>query len=163
MQELKTKIFQEIEENKLKPKPKWLFAFKSFGLLVFILLVILFSFYVLAFLGFVLSERDWVQDNTYSLQGIYFFLNTLPVSMIFLAGFMILTASFIAYKYGLSYRKPFINTLIVIVFVLFGSRYIFAKSGLQQYIKEEAFSRNIQLVPTTWKKLRDGVKSAQMK
>lgn len=163
MQELKTKIFQEIEEGNLKPKPKWLFAFKSFGLLVFILFVILFSFYVLAFLGFVLSERDWVQDSTYSLQGIYFLLNTLPISMIILAVFMILTASITAYKYGLSYRKPFVYTLIVIGIILLGGRYVFDKSGLQQYIKEEAFRREIRLVPSSWQELRNSIKSAQMK
>lgn len=163
MQELKTKIFKEIEENKLQPKPKWLFAFKSLGLLLSILFVILFSFYVLAFVGFVLSERDWVQESTYSLQGVYFLLNTLPVSMIFLAGCMVVAASFTAYKYGLSYRKPFIYTLVGITIVLLGSRYIFAKSGLQKYIKEEAFNRQIQLVPSSWKELRNSVKSAQMK
>lgn len=163
MQELKTKIFQEIEENKLKPKPKWLFAFKSLGLLLSILFIMLFSFYILAFVGFVLSERDWVQDSTYSLQGVYFLLNTLPISMIFLALCMILVASLTAYKYGLSYRKPFVYTLTVLAVLLLGGRYVFVKSGLQQYIKEEAFRRQIQLVPSSWKELRNSVKSAQMK
>jgi hypothetical protein len=163
MEELKNKIFQEIEENKLKPKPKWLFAFKSLGLLLFILFIILFSFYVLAFVGFILSERDWIQESTYSLQGAYFLLNTLPISMIFLAMSMILVASVTAYKYGLSYRKPFVYTLIVVSLTLLGGRYLFYKSGLQEYIKEEAFKTHIQLVPDSWKELRNDVKSAQMK
>lgn len=163
MEELKNKIFQEIEENKLKPKPKWLFAFKSLGLLLSILFIILFSFYVLAFVGFILSERDWIQESTYSLQGAYFLLNTLPISMIFLAMSMILIASVTAYKYGLSCRKPFVYTLIVVSLTLLGGRYLFYKSGLQEYIKKEAFKTHIQLVPNSWKELRNNVKSAQMK
>lgn len=163
MEELKNKIFQEIDRAEITPRPKWLFAFKSFGLMMSVLFIVLFSFYVLAFVGFILSERDWIQESTYSLQGAYFLLNTLPISMIFLAISMILIASVTAYKYGLSYRKPFVYTLIVVSLTLLGGRYLFYKSGLQEYIKKEAFKTHIQLVPNSWKELRNDVKSAQMK
>ena len=163
MTELKQNILTQIEQKKIKPKPKWLFAFKAFGLATGVVFIILFAFYILAFLGFVMSERDWIQESTYSLSGLYFLFNTLPLTMIFLASVMIIVAALTAYKYGLSYKKPFIYTFIGIIIILFASRYIFVMSGLQTYIKEEAFKEHIQLVPTAWKNLRENIKSAQMK
>lgn len=163
MQELKTKIIAEIEEKNLKPKPKWLFAFKAVGLGLSVLFVFLFALYLLIFVGFVISERDWVQESTYSLSGVYFLLNTLPFSMILLATVMIFIASVTAYRYGLSYKKPFIYIFVSIIVILLLARLVFVESGLQNYIKEEAFRQNVQLVPTSWKDLRNTVKNAKMK
>lgn len=163
MQNLKEKILHEIESGKVKPKPKWLFAFKSLGLVFSLLFILLFTFYILAFLGFIMSERDWVQESTYSLSGLYFLLSTLPLTIIFLAIFMVIVASLTAYKYGLSYKKPFIYTLLVIIVLLFTTRYVFVLSGLQKYIKEKAFAEKVQLVPNSWREMREGVKNAQLK
>lgn len=163
MNQLKENILNQIENKKIKPKPKWLFVFKALGATAGLTFIFFFAFYLLAFLGFVMSERDWIQESTYSLSGLYFLFNTLPLAMIFLAIFMIIVAAITAYKYGLSYKKPFIYTFLGIITVLILSRYIFVLSGLQTYIKEEAFRQNIQLVPTAWRNLRENIKSAQMK
>lgn len=158
MHNLKQNIFQTIESKRIKPKPRWLFVFKSLGAMAAMLFVFAFLFYIIAFLGFVISEHNWVNQETFTMSGMYFLLNTLPLSLMAVAAAMIMTASFVAYRYGLTYKKPFVWTVFGIILVLLLSHQIFTRTGLRDLIKQKAFENKVHLVPDPFNEIRSVIK-----
>ena len=151
---------QELENK--KSRPKWLFGFKHFSFFIFILFLFLFCFYVLAFLTFVSSQQDWITSSTFTIKGFYLLLSALPWTLFFFSIFMIFAASIISRKYSLSYKKPFIFTLIFIIFILTFTNFVFTASGARGYLKEEAFKRGIKLAPNNLLDLRKDIQEMRI-
>jgi sensor histidine kinase YesM len=151
---IKANILGDINKGEIKVKPKWLFTFKAISFFIFILFLFAFTFYILAFTAFIIRDHDWIIDTTFSIKGIYLLLNALPFTLLFASLFMIAVASLVSRKYSLSYKKPFIYTLMTIIAILLLSHFAFVSSGARNFLKEEAYARGIKLAPSNLLELR---------
>jgi hypothetical protein len=151
---IRESVLSEINKGEIKAKPKWLFAFKAISLFIFMLFLFVFAFYIIAFTAFIIRDHDWIIDTTFSLKGMYLLMQALPWTLLLTSILMILTASFVSRKYSLSYKKPFIYTLLTIIIILFTTHFIFVSSGARNLLKEAAFARGINLAPSNLLELR---------
>jgi hypothetical protein len=149
----KENLLDKIEN--LKQKPKYFFVLEQIFFVIIFLFSLGFAFYFISFIGFLLSEKDIFYAPFFGLEGIKILFFSLPW-FLFLIAFIFLILSLIIFRhFEYAYKKPVIISLFGIIFFLIISHIIFVETGIQKFVKEESFRRNIPIAPKPLKDFRN--------
>jgi len=101
-------IFEKIEENKIKPKPKWEFLLKNYLMWVFGVLSLVIGSLAVSVIIYMLRHNDWEVYENVTNSLLEFILVTLPYFWLVILALFILVADYNlkhtkkGYKYNLS-------------------------------------------------------------
>jgi hypothetical protein len=154
-EELKQKILNEIREDKLKMKPKYLFWLQTFAVAFFTLFFCILAFYIFSFIGYLFIDWGILNAPRFGMMGLIDTIRSLPIFLILLGLFAIYATFKFAKYFEFVYKKKVINMFLgIFTFIIF-SQIVFIVSGAQDYVKREAFRRQIPLVPQMFKDMRE--------
>jgi hypothetical protein len=152
---IKQKILQEIMEDKVKMKPKYLFWFQTIVLLFSILFTLILSVYIFSFIAFLFVDQGLLLAPRFGMRGILETLSAFPLLLTLLGIFGIYITLKLAKYFEFVYKRKVVNTFLSVLVFIIISQIIFIFSGAQEYIKREAFKRQIPLVPQMFQDMRD--------
>lgn len=148
-------ILEKIKHNQVKMTSKHFFFFKWLTLFVTSIFFLFLSFYIFAYITFLFVDNGLMYIPVFTEEGLLNFIVEIPWTLVLLGAASIFLFSITSKTFYKIYRRPFLTFFFTILIVIMISHIIFLESGLMKRIKEEAYSRHLQLVPDKFLQFRD--------
>lgn len=146
MTNIKTNILQFVEKNKINMIPRWKFVLYS---LLGIILSI-FAFILLTFFGsmiiFVLAKHGFLYLPLFGLGEIIHGLRAIPFVLFILTIILIVIVEILARNYAFSFRKPIINTLLILLLATIVFSFLLTLTPMHLELRNYARMHNINLL-----------------
>ncbi len=143
MNNLKENLMKKINEGELSMKPRWHFILKTFLFTVAVLLMALITVYLLSFVMFVLHENGVWFAPAFGAAGLVIFIVSSPWIIISLVGLFCFLLYLLVRNYAFSYRKPFVYSLIGVVFVVIALSSLIQQTTMHRRVHNFALERNV--------------------
>jgi len=113
---IKEKILNYIELNKVSIKPKWYFISKLVLKIIIILIIFFIAIYFISFFNLIIYEKGSM--GLFNMRNLSNFVFTLPWLILLLSLFLLVVLEFLIRKFSFIYKKPLIYSLFGLVFFI---------------------------------------------
>lgn len=129
--EIREDVLTAIKSGKAKMQPKWRFALRTCLTVTALLIIFFILIYIGSFIIFVLHESGVWFVPVFGFHGWYDLFNAIPWLLICFSAIFILFLALLVHRYPFSYTRPFIYSLLGILFLVAAGCVLIVQTSLE--------------------------------
>jgi hypothetical protein len=146
MTNLKTKILESVQKNKVMMIPKWKFVLYSSLGIFGIVFALLLAVFVLSFILFLLSRYGFMYLPFFGFMATMHALEAIPLVLLACTVLLLIVVEVISRYYSFSFRRPLVVTLLAITTGVALISFVISETPVHEYIREYAEDHHIDSV-----------------
>jgi hypothetical protein len=143
MTNLKTKILESVQKNKVMMIPKWKFVLYSSLGIFGIVFAFLLAVFVLSFILFLLSRYGFMYLPFFGFMATMHALEAIPLVLLACTVVLLIVVEVMSRYYSFSFRRPLVVTLLATTSGVALISFIVSETPAHEYIREYAEDHNM--------------------
>jgi hypothetical protein len=124
-------VLSAIKSGKAKMQPKWRYVLRTCLTITALVIIFFILIYIASFIIFILHESGAWFVPVFGFHGWYDLFNAVPWLLICFSGIFILLLALLVHKYPFSYTRPFIYSLLGILFLIAAGCVLIVQTSLE--------------------------------